>query len=68
MLFDKEVIAPAERVNTTAVADRLEVVFSYYSTGLGEIRLSKIEGALPRIASDARVSLWVERLPPPLGH
>ena len=63
VLFDKEVIAPAERVNTTAVADRLEVVFSYYSTGLGEMGLSEIEGALPRIASDARVSLRVERLP-----
>ena len=68
MLLDSEVTALAERVNATAVTDRLEVVFSYYSTGLGEIGLSEIEGALPRIASDARVSLRVEKLLPPLGY
>ena len=68
VLLDKEVIALAEMVNAMAVADRLEVVFSYYSTGLGEIGLSETEGTLPRIASDDRVSLRVEKLPPPLGH
>ena len=67
-LLNKEVPALAERVNAAAVADRLEVVFSYYSTGLGETGLSEIEGTLPRIASDARVSLRVEKLPPPLGY
>ena len=56
-LLYKEVVALAERVNTRTVADTLEVVFSYYSTGLGEIGLSEIEVAFPWITSNGLVSL-----------
>ena len=67
-LLDKEVPALAERVNATAAADRLEVVFSNYPAGVGGMGLSEIEGVLPRIVSNARVSLRVEEFPPPLCY
>ena len=60
--------ALAERVNATAVTDMLEVLFSSYPTTVGELVLSDIESALPRIASDARVSLRVENTPFALNY
>ena len=63
--LEGEVIALAKRVNATAVSDTLEVLFSSYSTTLGELVLSDVERVLPRVASDALVSLRVENLPLP---
>jgi len=58
--LDEEVTALAKRVNATAVDDRLQVLFSSYSKILGGIKLSEVEMALPRIASNACVSLRAE--------
>ena len=65
--LDEEVTALVGRINATAVNDRLEVLFLSYSTGLGLLVRSDVERALPRMASDARVSLRVENLPLPLN-
>ena len=66
--LEGEVIALAKRVNATAVNDTLQVLFSSYSTPLGELVLSDIESVLPRVASDVRVSLRVENPPLPPNH
>lgn len=55
----------AKRVQATAGSGTLEVLFSSYSTVLGGVQLSEIEGALPLISSDARVSLRTKYIPLP---
>ena len=58
--LEEEVIALAKRVNAMAAVDRLELLFSSYSPVLGGVESSAVRAVLPRIASDARVSLGVE--------
>ena len=60
---DEAVTALAKRVNATAASDTLEVLFSSYSTIFGELVLSDVERVLPRMSSDARVSLRTENAP-----
>jgi hypothetical protein len=62
--LDEEITALAKRVNATAGGDTLEVLFSC----LAPVILGSLTGPggvmnfLPRVASDARVSLRVENL------
>lgn len=58
--LDEEVTALAARVGATAVSDRLQVLFYSHTTPFARLELSGIEALLPRVASDARVSLQVE--------
>ena len=63
MGLDEEVTALAKRVGTTAITDMLQVLFYCYKTAFAGLRLSDIEAVLPRVSSDARVSLRVEDSP-----
>ena len=61
--LDEEITALAKRVNATAAGDTLEVLFSCRSpTILGRIELDDVMRFLPRVTSDARVSLRVENV------
>ena len=63
--LDGGIFALAKRIKATAGNDMLEVLIRC-CTIFGWIEFSEIEGALPLISSDVRVSLRTERLPPPL--
>ena len=62
-LLDKGVFELVKRVKATAGNNMLEVLIRC-STTVGGIQLSEIEGALPLVSSDVRVSLRTEHLPP----
>jgi hypothetical protein len=62
--LDAAVITLTKRVGAT-VSDRLVVLFSSYTTVLGGVQLSEIEGALPLTAANARASLRTEHVPLP---
>ena len=63
--LETAVVALATRVGATAGSDVLEVLISSYHTVLGGTKLCEIEGALPLIASNSRVSLRTEYVPIP---
>ena len=60
--LDKEISVLAQRVKASAGNDALEVLIRCSPT-VSRTQLSEIEGALPLVSSDVRVSLRTERLP-----